>query len=114
MRADALQVTYQLVSDEKRGHLLVRTHRPLSGPGSDQPPRTNTLVNGTQVFCIHVFDGIEWHDTWPTGEEKNRPCAARIELQTHGRKRSRLLHADVLIPAGMVITARPPESVVSP
>ncbi len=114
MRADALQVTYQLVSDEKRGSLLVRAHRPLSGPGSDQPPRTNSLVAGVQVFRVRVFDGIEWHDAWPTAEEETRPCAARIELQTSGRKRSGLLQTDVLIPAGMVITARPPGSVTSP
>ncbi len=81
---------------------LLKTARPLSGPGSLDGPRTNQLAEGVEKFSIALFDGVEWQTRWPGVSTNEKPKAARLEIGTTDHKS---WSTEIWIPAGTVFTS---------
>lgn len=81
---------------------LVRIHRPLTGPGSLEPPFTNILSREVETFSVEVFDGTAWRSEWtPNPSDARRPQLVRVEL---GSSKWPAQRAEFLIPASLSLT----------
>ena len=104
---EIVEVSYWLEYEPRERGRLLRTERPIIGPEALEPPRTNVLATGVDVFHVRVRGEEDWVDAWQTAhddEEMEWPRAARIVLEPDDRARgARPNTVDVLIPTGWTI-----------
>ncbi len=102
---DLLEVTYHLERKPRERGRLIRTERPLVGPGSLDPARTHVLAEGVNAFHLRVRIDGEWIGEWAreAGDDASGwPTAARIHLVPDDDMRgARPKTVDVLIPTGL-------------
>lgn len=102
-----VEVTYAL-AEEERGLALLQTERPLTGPGSLDPPKTNRLASGLSGLAAEAHDGTTWIENWPPEEEgaaDRLPRAVRIHLLESGQDRQPL-QLEVLLGTGTEVPSR--------
>lgn len=62
------------------GLLVVRIHRPISGPSALRPPVTNVVADPAAAFVVEVSDGTNWLHRWPDDSHRGLPAAVRATL----------------------------------
>lgn len=101
------EISYRLEYAPRERGRLIRTERPIVGPESLEPPRTNVLATGVDQFHVQVRQDDDWTDTWtvdPHDEQATWPRAARITLMPDNRVRGgQTQTVGVLIPVGWTI-----------
>ena len=110
--SERVQVGYRLDADPAARGNLLRTERPLTGPGALDPPATNVLARGVTSFQLLVRVNEDWEADWTAlpGTDTAWPRAARVTLDPGGDApggQARTL--DLLIPTGWVIEPEPVE-----
>lgn len=110
---EIIEVDYRLERAPRERGKLVRTERPLVGPGAISPPSTNVLAVGVDGFEVQIRQGAEWVDEWVVelgDDQAEWPRAARIQLIPDARARDARPYAvDVLIPTGWTIAPQASE-----
>jgi type II secretory pathway pseudopilin PulG len=107
------RVEYRMEPDEAGGARLVSVEHPAVGPAS-AAPATNVLIAGIDRFDLALYDGATWNATWPPESGRGRPLAARVELVASRFKGQQEWQAEILIPAGMVVTSRVTRALAAP
>lgn len=79
---------------------LTRTHRPLSGPGSTEPPVTNQVLDGVVRFSVDVQDGTNWQTSWPLADSNQMPRLARVTLERLAKPSNETWSVMTWIPTG--------------
>ena len=102
---ELLEVTYHLERKPRERGRLIRTERPLVGPGSLGPAQTHVLANGVNAFHLRVWIDGEWTGEWTReadDDEGGWPTAARIHLVPDDDMRgAQPQTVDVLMPTGL-------------
>lgn len=80
--------------------VLTRTHRPLSGPGSTEPPVTNVVLDGVVRFSVDVQDGTNWQTAWPLADSNQMPRLARVTLERLAKPSNETWSVTTWIPSG--------------
>ena len=84
---------------------LVRAVQPVSGPGSQDAPASNIVVEDVGDFHVAFFDGTNWAGRWPPGASNTIPRAARLEVRSRKAPTNEAWKLDVWIPAGSSFTS---------
>lgn len=74
------EVTYTIGAAAGGTQGLFRTERPPFESRGVHYDGGILVADGVVSFDVEVFDGEEWHDTWPVGDAEGLPALISLEL----------------------------------